>query len=386
MITARLPPFLRPVIGATGRPLSFKQYENGTVLIGGGYRGRADPDTNRTDLDFRALALSAQTVWDLFPGDARRGDRARLGRHRGVHGGRNPRYRAKFDIAGLFHAFGFSAHGFQLGPIVGAIIAELVATGTTNLPIAPFDIRRFSRLLQADPPPMLLAARRDREHPAARRDRLRHPSGAARHAGPVAVFRRILARARADARAGAGQLRPRRLPAQCAAINGRPDWRRRQGPPGSDLDAAARPGARCVRHALRHLQRAARRAGGVQRGPVGGVLPRHQRLARRRMAAMRDPRLRASIVVPVHSPELAAQEIERCAEDHALRAGAAAGDERAAARAAAELADLSRRRAAGPADRHPRRIELSPSADLDRLAVLSTWRTTSRSRRASPAR
>jgi len=38
---------------------------------------------------------------------------------------------------GLWHAFGFSAHGFQLGPIVGSIIAELVTRGTSSLPIEP---------------------------------------------------------------------------------------------------------------------------------------------------------------------------------------------------------------------------------------------------------
>jgi sarcosine oxidase subunit beta len=46
---------------------------------------------------------------------------------------------------GVFHAFGFSAHGFALGPIVGAIIAELVTGGKTNLPIAPFRIDRFAQ-------------------------------------------------------------------------------------------------------------------------------------------------------------------------------------------------------------------------------------------------
>jgi sarcosine oxidase subunit beta len=44
----------------------------------------------------------------------------------------------------LVHAFGFSGHGFQLGPVVGLIIAELVTEGTTASPIAPFCIRRFS--------------------------------------------------------------------------------------------------------------------------------------------------------------------------------------------------------------------------------------------------
>ena len=144
MISARVAPFLKPVVGATGRPLSFKQYANGTVLIGGGYRGRADLDTNQTDLDFRALALSARTVWDLFPvmrgADIVRawaGIEARMEDDIPVIG-------PSATSPGVFHAFGFSAHGFQLGPVVGAIIAELVATGTTNLPIAPFDIRRFA--------------------------------------------------------------------------------------------------------------------------------------------------------------------------------------------------------------------------------------------------
>ena len=45
---------------------------------------------------------------------------------------------------GLFHAFGFSAHGFQLGPVVGSIIADLVLDGATALPIEAFSIGRFN--------------------------------------------------------------------------------------------------------------------------------------------------------------------------------------------------------------------------------------------------
>jgi sarcosine oxidase, subunit beta len=45
---------------------------------------------------------------------------------------------------GVLHQFGFSAHGFQLGPGVGALMAELITTGATNLPIEPFSIARFS--------------------------------------------------------------------------------------------------------------------------------------------------------------------------------------------------------------------------------------------------
>ena len=67
MITERLKPFVTPVVGAQGRMLSFKQFDNGTVLIGGGHQGRAEPHSNRTHLDFRELAASATTAAILFP-------------------------------------------------------------------------------------------------------------------------------------------------------------------------------------------------------------------------------------------------------------------------------------------------------------------------------
>lgn len=145
MITHRVPPFLKPVVGATGRTLSFKQFPNGTVLIGGGMRGRAVPDENRTELDFANLAINARTVWDLFPimrdatiNRAWAGIEARLPDDIPVIG-------PSGTEGGAFHAFGFSAHGFQLGPVVGRILADLVTAGRTDLPIDAFDIRRFRR-------------------------------------------------------------------------------------------------------------------------------------------------------------------------------------------------------------------------------------------------
>jgi glycine/D-amino acid oxidase-like deaminating enzyme len=144
MISGRVAPFLKPVIGATGRPLSFKQFANGTVLIGGGYKGTLRRDENWTELDFRGLGASAQTVWDLFPimrgADIVRcwaGIEARMPDDIPVIG-------PSSTSPGIFHSFGFSGHGFQLGPIVGSLIAELVTTGQTNLPIDAFRIDRFS--------------------------------------------------------------------------------------------------------------------------------------------------------------------------------------------------------------------------------------------------
>lgn len=146
MITARVPHFIDPVVILRGRKLSFKQFANGTVLIGGGYRGRPDRDTNATILDWTRLAESARTVWELFPVmrdalvvRAWAGIEARMPDDIPVFG-------PSTTSEGVFHQFGFSAHGFQLGPGAGAVMAELVATGATNMPIEAFRIDRFGAL------------------------------------------------------------------------------------------------------------------------------------------------------------------------------------------------------------------------------------------------
>ncbi|MDH2328294.1 FAD-dependent oxidoreductase [Cereibacter sp. SYSU M97828] len=144
LVTNRLPHFCDAVVGATRRPLSFKQMPNGTVVIGGGRRGRADANANLSEILFRELRLTAETACDLFP--IMRGANI-------IRSWSGVEARMPDDIPvigpsarheGLFHAFGFSAHGFQMGPGVGDIMAGLIATGGTNAPIAPFSIQRFA--------------------------------------------------------------------------------------------------------------------------------------------------------------------------------------------------------------------------------------------------
>ena len=53
-------------------------------------------------------------------------------------------------MPGLIHAFGFSGHGFQLAPGVGAVLAELIATGATETPIDAFSLARFAGALAFD--------------------------------------------------------------------------------------------------------------------------------------------------------------------------------------------------------------------------------------------
>lgn len=144
MITSRVPEFIRPVVILRGRKLSFKQFANGTVLIGGGHLATPYQDTNETVLDWQKLQESARTVWELFP--VMRGATI-------VRAWAGIEARMKDDLPiigpsakheGLFHQFGFSLHGFQLGPGAGAVMAELIATGNTNTPIDGLRIERFA--------------------------------------------------------------------------------------------------------------------------------------------------------------------------------------------------------------------------------------------------
>lgn len=150
MITARVKRFVGPVVGAQGRMLSFKQFDNGTVLIGGGHRGRAEPEHNRTHLNFAELAASATTAATLFP-DLRGVQIVRC--WAGIEG----EMPDGIPVIGAgaaedaYHAFGFCGHGFALAPIVGRVIADTVVGGESDLPIDAFRIGRF-----AEPPTVSL--------------------------------------------------------------------------------------------------------------------------------------------------------------------------------------------------------------------------------------
>ena len=143
-VTTRMPGVIRHVIGAADRVLSIKQMENGTCIIGGGYRGSADLDSETTTLDYAKLGWNARIAADFFP--ALRGARA-VRMWAGIEGRTRdglPVIGRSSSEEGAFHAFGFSAHGFHLGPAVGSVMAELVTTGHSNLPITPFRIERFA--------------------------------------------------------------------------------------------------------------------------------------------------------------------------------------------------------------------------------------------------
>ncbi len=142
MITERMAPFIKPVVGAQGRSLSFKQFENGTVLIGGGFKGLAILDNNAALLDFRGLAANATSAAAIFPVIKTALVTRCWAGIEGVMPDGIPVI-GNGSATGAYHAFGFSAHGFALAPIVGKILAQCILVGKTELPIAAFKVDRF---------------------------------------------------------------------------------------------------------------------------------------------------------------------------------------------------------------------------------------------------
>ncbi len=144
MVSERLPHFVDPVMGAASRKLSFKQMQNGSLIIGGALEAKLDFEKEKTEIDWRQLAKSANTVVSFFP---QLQDVHIVRAWAGIEAfmpDKIPVLSASQTYANAYHAFGFSAHGFQLSPIVGRVMAELIADGKPSISLASFHISRFN--------------------------------------------------------------------------------------------------------------------------------------------------------------------------------------------------------------------------------------------------
>lgn len=143
-VTDAMPHFIRPSVQAVDGSVIFRQTPQGHVVVAGYPRGLSDPVANRAAVDprktlaamghlLRAVpALQGATLLRVWSGiEAYLPDML-------------PVIGPSGTTPGLWHAFGFSGHGFQLGPGVGAVLAELVLEGRTTTPLDCFPITRFA--------------------------------------------------------------------------------------------------------------------------------------------------------------------------------------------------------------------------------------------------
>ncbi|HVL77580.1 MAG TPA: FAD-binding oxidoreductase [Noviherbaspirillum sp.] len=143
MVTQRVAPFIKPVLGAAVRPLSFKQFDNGTVVIGGALECSVDFEDKHAELDFSRLSRSARIVTDLFPFLKHVGINRAWSGVEAFTPDKLPVIGPSRKAEGLVHAFGFSASGFQLGPAVGKMVSELILDGRSSMALDAFAVDRF---------------------------------------------------------------------------------------------------------------------------------------------------------------------------------------------------------------------------------------------------
>lgn len=149
-VTEPVPYAIGPTIGAIAdvfeQVVFFRQVARGNIVIGGGghepvdmVNGRAYVNPHRTLYKLKNAPrvvpafkhLNIIRVWSGIEGymeDSR------------------PAMGPSARVPGLYYAFGFSGEGFQLGPGVGDVMAELIHTGATSTPIECYHIGRFAKL------------------------------------------------------------------------------------------------------------------------------------------------------------------------------------------------------------------------------------------------
>jgi sarcosine oxidase subunit beta len=143
MVTHRVAPFCAPVLGATGRSLSFKQYANGTVVIGGKLIGSLDFLARHGEVDMARLGTSARTVTDLFPHLKHLGVNRVWAGVEAFTADDLPVIGASRKASQLSYSFGFCGSGFQMGPGTGKRLAQQILGEHSAISLEPFAIDRF---------------------------------------------------------------------------------------------------------------------------------------------------------------------------------------------------------------------------------------------------
>ncbi|QOL52223.1 NAD(P)/FAD-dependent oxidoreductase [Massilia litorea] len=146
-VTEPMPYRIGPSIGVATplleETLYVRQIKRGNIIFGGCGRGPAHTDTRRAYVLPEHILTQFRQLARLLPPVARLSVIRTWSGIEGYMPDSLPIMGPSAKVSGLYYAFGFSGHGFQIGPGVGDVMAELIATGSTSTPIEPFLIKRF---------------------------------------------------------------------------------------------------------------------------------------------------------------------------------------------------------------------------------------------------
>lgn len=153
-VTEPLPVFMDLSLGVEGGGVYARQVARGNCVIGGS-QGYA-LDELRARPQRAGMARLMQQTLELLPPLRHAHIIRTWSGTEGYLPDRQPIIGPSTTTPGLFHAFGFAGGGFQLGPAVGAVLADLVRAGRTETPIEAFSLSRFqpgARAASAGPVP-----------------------------------------------------------------------------------------------------------------------------------------------------------------------------------------------------------------------------------------
>lgn len=143
LVTEPIPYFISRSIGVVGGDVYVRQIQRGNVIFGGGLGWYDAEHALARPVADQSIDGMIRTL-QLVPGLTE----ARVIRTWSGVDGQMPDHIPVIGFSAttpnLIHAFGFSGHGFQLGPVIGVILSELVLHGRTESPIEPFSITRFA--------------------------------------------------------------------------------------------------------------------------------------------------------------------------------------------------------------------------------------------------
>lgn len=148
-VTEPVPYFLPWSLGVEGGSIYCRQVSRGNLVLGGGRGYAQDADRARSSHD-AITALLPQAV-ELLPALQHVHIIRTWSGVEGYLPDRQPVLGASKTQPGLFHGFGFSGAGFQIGPAAGEVLAELAHQGCTSLALDAFAIDRFSQAAAGHP-------------------------------------------------------------------------------------------------------------------------------------------------------------------------------------------------------------------------------------------
>jgi len=148
-VTEPVPYAIGPTMGAlTDVPEQsayFRQVARGNIVIGGGGHEPVDMANRRASVNPRRTLIKLAQAPRVVPALKHLNIIRVWSGIEGYMQDSRPAMGPSARVPGLYYAFGFSGEGFQLGPGVGDVMAELIHTGTTTTPIECYHIGRFAQ-------------------------------------------------------------------------------------------------------------------------------------------------------------------------------------------------------------------------------------------------